>query len=218
MDPLPSPLDRIRPGLLRQLRWHLDRCAVHPVPAEEALAHCLGALWMELAAPGKAAADWRRALRRVVYQEWERPARRAAAQLPAALCAPPERRPPEMPGRLQPWAASLLRDGPLRGRLAPATRRLGLSRRALRLRVTALARALSGDGFFPDLERRAARVLTAAARSGPLPLHRREARRILRVLALVEPPPALEPVRAALSTLAARRVPAGPGSRESASA
>lgn len=196
-----------RPALLRRAR--------HAAPAGRSAApdpaECLGALWLELAATGAGSADPSRAVRRAWYEEFERWSRRAPLPLPAEVAAPPRRSTP-IPEGLKPWIEELLRAAPLPGRVRPATRALGLTRAHLRLRATAIWRALGDDSRFSNVRRRAARLCARAAREGHSSRVRGEARLLCALLSVLEVPADIARLRAVLRPLAT-----GPG-RPSATA
>ncbi len=195
-------LVRHRVALLAAIVTWQGRCGLaRRLAPEEVLERCLGQLWLEL----DAGRDWRPALRRALYLEWELPARRAALPLAREPEARPTGAEPELPPWAQPWLQLLSsRDG---DGLAP-WRRLGWSRQRRRLVATGLARALAGRGFWVDLRRRCSRLfsraaLEAAAPGGGSPELRAEARLLLRLLAQLELPPGWRRIRRDLARLAA---------------
>lgn len=211
-------LDRLRPQLVRRVACYQRRTGFGSgFDAEDVVTDCLGALWLELRALDRPDRQWPRALRRVLYREWEVGGRRRGERLREDLPAPPGAGHAEVPEWVAPWLAPLLEGAAPRGALAPTAARLGISRRQLRLRLTALARALTAGTFFPDLKRRAARLFARATADGTDAGVRAEAQELLRLLAMVEPPSGMAEVVRGLRSLAGRRAPARPGSRGCAS-
>jgi hypothetical protein len=181
---------------------------------EDVLESVTGALWVELVQSPNPAGTALSCLRRVLYREFERRWRQA----PCSLDTQSERWIPvsrqdavsqllDLPAHLVPWAEEYLRYGGPQGRLEHGAAICG-SRRQTRLRNTALFEALSSGQFHRDLERRAARLLSATAIDGPRPCHVRAARDIQNVLKMLESTPKLASIRAAVSNIAALRTPA----------
>lgn len=194
-DPHPELLDAMERELARR-RQRLARRGMAPARADAA--ECRGALWLELADGARAPAA---AARRVAYREWE--AVRAAAGLEAEPAAPAEAPPGALlPPSLQAWAEELLDCGPLPGRLGRSARHLCLTRAQLRMRATAVWRALSGDPGFHDLRCRVARVCARGASEGRTRAVCAEARRLRSLLAVLEVPEDLQRAVATLRTLA----------------
>lgn len=190
---------------------------------EEVLESVAGALWIELAQSANPSGTATSCLRRVLYREFERYWRHAPHSLDtqSELWAPEFHQDAvaqllDLPAHLLPWAEEYLRYGGPEGRLDYGTLICG-SRRQTRLRNTALFSALASGQFAEDLERRAARLLSAAAVDGPLPCHVRAARDIQNVLKMLDASPRLAALRSAVSNIAALRTPANrAGTAESA--
>lgn len=191
---------------------------------KEVLESITGALWLELTRSASPSGTATSCLRRVLYREFERSWRHAPCSLDmhGELWAPEHHQDAislllDLPAHLVPWAEEYLRYGGPEGRLDYGAAICG-SRRQARLRNTALFAALSSGQFHKDLERRAARLLSAAAIDGPLRCHVRAARDIQNVLKMLETTPKLQAIRAAVSNIAALQTPASrAGTAESAS-
>lgn len=193
--------------------------------AADILQSISGALWIELALSANPGGTATSCLRRVLYREYEKLWRHAPCSLDSQneLWVPEHHQDAasmllDLPTHLLPWAEEYLRYGGPEGQLDRGALICG-SRRQTRLRNSALFAALSGGQFYKDLERRAARLLTAAAVDGPLPCHVRCARDIHNVVKMLEATPKLTALRLAVSNIAALQTPAShAGTAESANA
>jgi hypothetical protein len=170
----------------------------------EVLDSVAGALWLELRHAAADGRSVRQCLRRVLYTEFERPWRRQPLSLSLPVARAQAPRLPEweldLPPHLLPWAMSYLYGGGPEGRLDRGVELCG-SRNHTRQRNSALFNALEGGRFRRDLQRRAARIAAAVAVDGPLPVHRREARRVLCVLKMLEPTAEWTALRATLKAV-----------------
>jgi hypothetical protein len=198
--------------------------------ASDILDSISGALWLELAACAKPVEQRQRCLRRVLYHEFERDWRRPYVGLDSALpkLSVPQVSPEswlgpidvslDLPSHLLAWAHSYLDLGGPQGRLDRGAALCG-SRRQTRLRNSAIFNNLADGRFRRDLQRRAARLLSAAALDGASPVHRQEAGAILCILKMLQPTPELTAMRQAVSNIVAQRKLADhAGTAESANA
>jgi hypothetical protein len=183
-------------------------------PPANILESIAGALWLELAIQANPAATALTCLRRVLYREFERNWQHTPQNLAthAEFMAPKAQADDvslvlDLPRHLLPWAEEYLRCGGPQGRLDRGVEICG-SRRQLRLRNTAILRALAGGQYLRDLERRAARLLCAVAVDGPLPRHVRAARDLQCILKMLEASPQRAAMRRAVSNIAALQRPA----------
>ena len=190
-----------RARILGWLRDYFRRVGRRPRRSlEELFEDWSGALWLEMGEQGEDAWAWRRAVRRVAYRELELERRRGLRPLDEAA-APGPRAEAALPAEVAAWLDELLAGSGAGIAWTREARRLGISRAQMRVRLTALAQALSDGRLFPDLQRRIARLLTRSAGSGAGAEERREARELLRLLGSLELPPGLAPAPAALRAL-----------------
>lgn len=198
--------------------------------AADILDSIAGALWLELAACTEPLEERHRCLRRVLYHEFERGWRHPNVGLDSALLKvadsaattdsfqEPLREFLDLPSHLFAWAQSYLELGGPQGRLDRGVALCG-SRRQTRLRNSALFDALADGHFRRNLQKRAARLLSAAALDGAVQAHRQEARAILCMLKMLQATPELQAMRQAVSNIVAPRKPADhAGTAESANA
>ncbi|KAA3607075.1 MAG: hypothetical protein DWQ01_15330 [Planctomycetota bacterium] len=211
--PLPS-----RRQLLRSLEGYRQRQSRRMPPAEILLEDCLGAFWLELAHCPDPNQQWKQALRRVLYREWEQPHRRSLRGLYSEMPTVEEN--PQNTAELGEIIDRLPQIRTIEtanGRLKPAAADLGCSRQNTRVHLTTLYRALSGDEAFHDLERRAARLFARATQEGPTPKVILEARRLRKLCRLLELPARLQNLWLSLNSLAGGKDPDHQENQDSAS-
>ncbi len=168
---------------------------------QQILGQVEGALWLACKGtlPTSRSQAWR-ALRQVLYQEFERPWRHFHP-LPQTL-AGPSPAPLDLPPAILPFAEAYLQGQGPEGCLRRACR-FWHSRRKARLLNRQILQALYG--YNPDFEvhKRAARLAAAVARDGARYSHRQEARHLRCMLRMLEPTPPMQPIHQMLSGILA---------------
>ena len=189
--------------------WARRTGFVPPGRGEEILDASLGALWLELLAEENPERNWPSALRRVLYQDLEKPRRRGRNLNPAGMATSPSQGEPR---RREGFSrhSTLAEKG-----LEPSARAQGVSRRMLKVRLARLWTELADDPAFLDLEKRHRRQLARAQREGSSPRVKREARSLLRLAGWMELPPSFGEFKIPLTTLAARKQAGPTGNQES---
>lgn len=202
---------------LRQLHAWLRRLPKGQLlgSPEDLLEELQGALWLALrasAAPSEA--DARKALRQVLYRDFEAFWAHGAYSFDENLedvFHPADRSVEalllELPEGLRPIALRFLAGEGPEGVLQRGVRHFG-SRRQVRLFNTLLVQAILTDDPLRDLKRRCARLVVAVAQDGPLPAYRRQARALRRALAMLEPNAEIRGLRKTLSGIAVAQTPA----------
>lgn len=166
---------------------------------DDVLEEILGGFFVELHREEEPARTWQKALRRTFYQIYERPHRKLVGSgIEEERFARPQVQPDPDPV-LEPGLLPLIEalrshnssSAPALGRLA---NEVGLSRRALRVMLTRIARSLHRGDLFRDLQVRGNRVLRAwrSARPGKIAPHLEAVRRLRNYLRVLDLPPELQ--------------------------
>jgi len=213
-------LKELRPRLLRQVQvWKRRSGMARNRSVEEILDHCLGILWLDLSAHDEPRLHAPKALRRALYQEFEKPARLQCLPLLAEHPTYPLGGKPDCASEWdEPWQSdwlSQLLEKP--NQLRELRIQFSWTRRQLKVHLTAWLLMTFGDSFFQDLTRRLARLATRSAQEGPTQKVRLEARLLHRFTGQLDLPPQWKETRRWLRTLARQKAPGRPENQESAS-
>ena len=208
-------LTQLRPRLLRHIRFYLRKtqyAAVYQAP--QILQELQGVLWLEFSQMKHPLEEWPRGLRRALYLEFE--TTKTHTRLQEASLGDPRKLPTDAVQYSDEEShakilQALAECGWPQCGLAPAAKRLHLTRRQLKTQLTHLWRSLQTQVDFAPLERRVARLLSPLSTEAPSSWQRQEARAILRLLAQLNPPAHLENLRGLLTILAARKTGGRPG-------
>ncbi|GEM_PF-973277 len=212
---LPDNLEQLRPRLIRRVAKYLSYTGYRrPSDAELVLETILGEVWIglaELTEPGDDP-NWKPALRRALYREFEQGRRNRAMSLdqmefPESF-APTTDSFVESPQQL--FEIEQIADGLGSGdckplKLTATTRRNGLSRRELRIECTKLWMELTHGKGPENLTRRFSRVFNYIILESDSKHTMRETRRILRYTTMLKLPHALASARTILTRWAVRR-------------
>ena len=168
--------------------------------AEDILRGLQGALWLACFGMDLDNQEATRILRRVLYREyeadWQHQALSLGEFLPYLSAASPT--PLELPEHAHPLADAYLHGQGSEGSLCRAMEHFG-SRRKVRCINTLLLDLITEGEPLVDLKRRAARLLTSAARDGALKAHVQEAGYIRRALRMLQPSTEVALLQEALS-------------------
>lgn len=177
----------MEPQLQSRLRYHLRRAPdTETMQAED----YWGAIWLELCEQDGSLQACLQAIRKVAYQEWEKPARKPTSTFAGSNWAKSSSACKSTLGVPEPIAAwiecFLSLEQPIR--LRTACRELGLTRQELRLRLTIVWKALHPGNPVQDLYRRLARLLARMATEGSTATLQREVKHLKYLWSILELP------------------------------
>ena len=214
--PAPDSLAQLRPRLLGRIRAYLRQTKFAPIwEAETVLEDLQGAIWLEMHC-SSVPVSWKQALRKALYREWE--TRRPSLGNQAERFADQRPNGGTQTGTHSEFTQKLFLAGWPDCGLGRASKQMGLTRRELKLRLTALWKDLEPVPGFRSIQQRISRLIGLAGTPCPPSILRRDARQLLRLMAQLDLPVHLVEIRPVLTILAERKLASPLGNPEFANA